>query len=85
MQEKHARSLTWFCSLVVFFPAWIVCQRLFVRAVRGSGLDLPDWLYGLCTFLIFAILLMFTAYRAAAFINRLFPDSPPRSADWADQ
>jgi hypothetical protein len=85
MQEKNARSLAWFASLLVFFPLWISAQHLFSNAVSVLELNMPDWLYGFFTLLILGGVLLGVAYASAFLLNRKYPNSPARSANWQDQ
>ncbi len=82
MAEKHVRMLAWLGSLLVFFPIWISAQRLFSHVVMVIPLELPRWLHGLITLLIFGTVLLGVSYAAASWLNRRYPDSPARSASW---
>jgi len=89
LQEKDVRSLVCLGVILVFFPCWLIALHALHYAVAfladATGLILPRWLTGLLQIAVLGITLMTLAYAAAARLNKRYPNSPPRSANWEDQ
>lgn len=88
MREKHARSAAWFATLLVFFPTWIFLEGVLSRALISVEANLswsfPGWLRIGLSLLLMAGTLLGLSYSAAGFLERLYPRSASRSADWRD-
>lgn len=82
MHEHNVRTLAWFISLLVFFPCWIGLQYGVTHLLEISGVELSRWVYGWITFSVMFFVLFGVSYGVAYFLNRRYPDSPPRSASW---
>ena len=89
MEEKDVRSLVWFGVLLLFFPCWLLAQYGLhyglVLIADTTGLIFPRWFTGLLQIVVLGLTLMTLAYAAAARLDRKYPNSPTRSANWEDQ
>lgn len=89
LEEKDVRALVWLAVMLVFFPCWLLAQYALHYGLAfltdSTGLMLPRWFTGLLQIAVLGFTLMTLAYAAAARLDKKYPNSPPRSADWQDQ
>ncbi len=75
-------------TLLVFFPVWIgsmmISQHVIAAMEREFALFLPGWLKHGYYLVLFGSLLVGSGYASAAWLNKRYPDSRPRSANWED-
>ncbi len=88
MEEKHVRSLGVLVALLWFFPTWLVLMALYHFGLREAEriweIEIALWIKNLGSFALLAVSIVFVTKRVSRWMEKRYPHSKARSADWRD-